>query len=81
MKKARIAFTAIAIFGIVGGALAFKAQRTFKILYVPAVAGADEPCTIPVNTRASIVASGGAAAFFSTTVALDGCPTLTIQGL
>ena len=37
MKKAKLFFTAAAIFAIVGGSLAFKAQRNFTIFTGPSV--------------------------------------------
>jgi hypothetical protein len=46
MKRARIALTAIAVFAVVGGAVAFKQS---KRIYVPTVAGG--PCTSTILNR------------------------------
>lgn len=35
MKKAKFALAAIAVLGVVGGAFAFKANRSFNYVYVP----------------------------------------------
>jgi hypothetical protein len=36
MKKAKIILTMIAVLAVVGGALAFKAKRNTRLLYIPA---------------------------------------------
>ncbi|GAA3935313.1 hypothetical protein GO495_14775 [Chitinophaga oryziterrae] len=47
MKKAKIVLTVVAIFAIVGGALAIKARDT-NLFYVPSVPGGI--CSVPVFT-------------------------------
>lgn len=47
MKKAKIVLSAVALFAVVGGALAFKANRGLSTFYKPATLGA--PCTQPVD--------------------------------
>jgi len=46
MKRAKIILTGVALFAVVGGALAFKATRTRQPLYSTNAAGI---CTVPVS--------------------------------
>jgi hypothetical protein len=55
MKRAKIALTAIAVFAVVGGALAFKA-RTASIFYVPSTAGA--ACSVPTTYQLTTTLPG-----------------------
>lgn len=63
MKKAKFALTAVAIFAVVGGALAFKASRLFTLqVYTQKIAG---NCTEPVTIPATLNSLAGSA--FTTT--------------
>jgi hypothetical protein len=50
MKRAKIMLTAIAMLAIVGGAVAFKAQRSAQVFRV----GVGNLCTIPVNNYTTL---------------------------
>jgi len=53
MKKAKIMLTAIAVLGLVGGALAFKAKSSYgSILYTTASAGVNATQTVTATTTA-----------------------------
>ena len=60
MKRAKIALTAIAVFAVVGGTLAFGSYRNITTFYRPTAAGTGA-CTltanntIPVNTTTGTV--------------------------
>lgn len=71
MKKARIMLTAIAVFAVVGGALAFKAKTfTARFLYVPAANG---QCT-SVKISAKTTVPGAPAIFTSASTASTTAP-------
>jgi hypothetical protein len=73
MKKAKIMLTAIAIFAVVGGALAFNTARNSRVLYIPNEDGA---CLVTTVTFLKTTASGiGFQAQYSTTTTNVGCPT------
>jgi hypothetical protein len=74
MKKARFMLVAIATFGIVGGAVAFKANYGSTIYTGPSLNAA---CSVAVP-NATITASGGALTFAAATKNAPCQHTLTI---
>lgn len=84
MKQAKIALTAIAVVAVVGGALAFKAQRSADPLqlYTQTVVGNQTVCTVPTSTSfyTTNLASGGATATFRASLAPTNipCPIITL---
>lgn len=74
MKKAKVFLTGIAIFALIGGALAYKAQRGDNVLYKPLVPGG--ACTIRTVVQLTI-SNVGTPAEYSTAPTLLPCPTKT----
>lgn len=64
MKKVKIMLTAITVFAVVGGALAFKAQK-FGITVFYKTRAADPTCTIPGFT--TLPSSPNLGRFYCTT--------------
>jgi len=81
MKHAKIILTAVGLFAIVGGALAFKATRIRLPYFSTNAAGL---CTVPTNTFYTTQAQypgqpiGTITNAFYTTQILGPCPTLTL---
>ncbi|SKD04323.1 hypothetical protein SAMN05660461_2815 [Chitinophaga ginsengisegetis] len=63
MKQAKLALTAVALLAVVGGALAFKANRIAKTFYsygTTTVAGEEKiGCVLPITLTLTPVAAGG----------------------
>ncbi|WP_089784215.1 hypothetical protein [Chitinophaga sp. YR573] len=68
MKRAKIMLSAIAIFAIVGGALAFKANRNVVVFYT----GTAGKCTVLTAGTTTLTAP---IINVSTTPLTTGCPT------
>jgi hypothetical protein len=69
MKQAKLALTAVALFAVIGGALAFKANRNLKKFYAfttvrvgNTITGA---CTIETPLSYTTVAQGGSILSYS----------------
>jgi hypothetical protein len=74
MKKAKFMLTAIAVFGLIGGAFAFKAA-TLRTLFVGTFNGQPTgACTTEVTAK-NFVASGITTVYASTTSLTAGCPS------
>jgi hypothetical protein len=67
MKKVKVILTALVVLTVVGGALAFKAKKSTKILYYPDLSGV---CNQPV-TKVTFGTSG--ASFWVTDVPNTPC--------
>ena len=61
MKKAKIMLTSIAILAVVGGALAFKAQRLQRYCIVPNVTPAQQGITTTLNCNQFVLSKPGGA--------------------
>jgi hypothetical protein len=72
MKKAKIMLTAIAVFAVVGGALAFKAKRLVTV-YTQSTNG---QCSVPLPNRS--ISTVGLATFASATPTTLPCPATRI---
>lgn len=63
MKKARIVLTTIAVLGVIGGSLAFKATRTYNIFYsfgTTIRAGEElQGCVLSIALQLTPVPAGG----------------------
>lgn len=83
MKKAKIVLTAVAVLAVVGGALAFKANRFVHTFYQSTVAGG--PCAVTYTTlwSATTLQTNGVdiiSTRLSTTRDLvNPCPVITIK--
>jgi hypothetical protein len=79
MKKAKMMLAAVAVFAVIGGAFAFKAQSA-KTFYSNTAATA--PCTVPFNTTATLVnrnlGTVAAGVRLSTTSTTAACPLTTL---
>jgi len=83
MKQAKIMLMAIAIFGVIGGALAFKASKFSTGSYYVCTTTAASPVTPICLTKITTVAAGSAATFvtkvYTSTSAQQGfCPNTTL---
>jgi hypothetical protein len=79
MKRAKFALTAIAVFAVVGGALAFKANRTANQFYRTTVLGGN--CTSATTVLYTATPNGNPAitqSTYYTTPVAGACPTLVI---
>ena len=74
MKKAKILLTAIGIFAIVGGALAFKANRG-AVVFCSTGMGVAGRCDIPV-VDATLTTAGQAIKGYCTTHSNLACPVI-----
>lgn len=75
MNKAKIALTAIALFALVGGAVAFKAQRSAVIGYygpTNTVLNPNRACTL--TTTVFLTDQAPQSIRFSTTTLASNCP-------
>lgn len=79
MKKAKLMLSAIAVLAVVGGAFAFKANRTENLFYKTNAAGNCLSTTFPLRTTAVVNGQAGEiqTTYFTTTV-LGACPTTKI---
>ena len=77
MKKAKIVLSAVALFAVVGGALAFKATRTPITLYTGTTNTIQNPNHACTQTTAGVLGEG-TLVYASTRPLAAGCPvTLT----
>jgi len=72
MKKAKILLTAIAVFAVVGGALAFKAKRLVTVY----TQHANGQCIVPLSNRS--ISTVGQATFASAAPTTLPCPATRI---
>ena len=81
MKKAKIMLMAIAVFGVVGGALAFKAKSFQSHLFYST--GVNGLCTVPVNTTLTTTAApfGTVQTTYYTTSVAAACPTTRVTAV
>jgi len=75
MKKAKIMLTAIGIFAIVGGAMAFKTYRGGGQIYTPNVQGV---CNVTVRTWTTINNGVPPGQILATTILSAPCVNLTV---
>ncbi|WP_145712189.1 hypothetical protein [Chitinophaga japonensis] len=75
MKKAKVMLTVIAVFAVVGGALAFKA-RTQHTFY--RTNPANGQCSVPVQLFSTTTSTGGQLTQLSVASTTDPCPTIRI---
>jgi len=75
MKKAKIALTAIGIFAIVGGAMAFKTYRGGGIVYTPNAQGV---CNVTVRNLTTTNNGQTPAQILATTSIAQPCVLLTV---
>ncbi|SEW53925.1 hypothetical protein [Chitinophaga arvensicola] len=77
MKQAKLALTALAVFAVVGGTLAFKANRTLNTFYKYTTSNINGNVTgicdqaAPYRTSYQTTAVGGVVATFSSAPALS----------
>jgi hypothetical protein len=77
MKQAKFALTSVVLLGIVGGALAFKANRTFKTFYKYTTSFLDGKITgicdqnQAVSLQLTTVAAGGVVTTVSSSPAIN----------
>jgi hypothetical protein len=78
MKKAKIVLSAIAVFAVVGGAFAFKANRAANRFYT--APNATAPCTVstllPYTT--SVIVGAPTIRTYASTAPAPQCPTRTL---
>jgi hypothetical protein len=74
-RKAKAMLTAVAVFAIVGGALAFKAKRG-GLIYT--AANATSPCTNELNGWTITAAGQPGEQRFASTTTLAVCPQTTV---
>jgi hypothetical protein len=83
MKKAKFALTAVAVLAVIGGALAFKANRNLQLpVYTQTVSNGVTYCSFTTIANASI---GGSGVTFTTKASLapntlpSTCPVITLH--
>lgn len=72
MKKVKIMLTAITVFAVVGGALAFKAAKTPASIFVSG--GNPDVCNVPANV---LTTESGIATPYNTQAINTPCPLVT----
>ena len=78
MKRAKIMLMAIAVLGVVGGAVAFKAKNfTTAKFYYPTVKTSTSPCTVSGEFAFVTTNVGTSTVYYSTAYTTLGCPTFT----
>jgi hypothetical protein len=76
MKKAKLILAGIACMAVVGGAFAFKASRTPRVLYYPTDVS-KKLCTNSTITFLTLTPVGISTTYYTTTPTTTGCPTFT----
>lgn len=79
MKKAKIVLSAVALFAVVGGALAFKAARQPNRFFTAPAAG--QLCTIPVNLSYTTTANPTTIIPYATTSTTTLCTAAVVSTL
>lgn len=79
MKKVKVVLSAVAVFAVIGGALAFKARQTDKVF----IHGPNDPqadrCTLVLPQKTTNPALGGLVhTLASTTAVQSGCVAIDI---
>lgn len=79
MKRVKVALTAVAVFAVVGGALAFKANRLQDSLFVHAATDTKaDRCTLQSFGISTIVNGQPSATVASTTALTANCKVINV---
>lgn len=68
MKKAKLLLSGIAVLAVVGSALAFKAQKEFKVLWTGTT---NDQCFKTISVETTNVPAAGTLLYFTTTGPTD----------
>ncbi|NLU95759.1 hypothetical protein [Chitinophaga sp. Ak27] len=82
MKQAKFALTAVAVLAVIGGALAFKANRSLNNFFTPGQTATTTKLVCNSPAQLSYITNALGATVITASVAVDNvnaCPTIRVQ--